>query len=554
MFREAATNGDSINLEEYTSSVTSYISKSVDDVTISKTITTRSNQKPWMTANVHALLKQRDSAFSLGDKTAVVQNNVVARKTTPPPTDQVLCLTTAEVRKTLCRVNPRKSAGPDNIPGRVLRECAEQLAGVFTDIFNISLSSNFVPTCFKTTTIVPVPKKSTVFCLNDYRPVALTPIVMKCFERFVMRHIKIQLPPSLDPMQFAYRPNRSTDNAISTTLHLALTHLDKKDSYHLIEMLSLLGLNTSLCNWILDFLTGRPQSVRIGNSISSTTTLSTGAPLFTLLTHDCIAMHCSNHIIKLADNTTVVGLISKNDESAYREEVQWLTAWCGDSNLSLNVDKTKEMVMDFRRAQSSHSPLIIDGSSVEIVKSTKFLGVHLADNLTWSLNTSSITKKAQQRLYFLRRLRKAELPPPILTMFYRGTIKSILSSCITAWFGNCTVSDSKTLQRIKCKLVCSVTGNISVLEERIQSLERSSECESSPGSAGESLDAPRFPLLSEAPAEKPERALVIGYSILRHVKVARPKETPAAQVREVQGARALDTAGLSEAGRALNYG
>ncbi|KAF7701776.1 hypothetical protein HF521_001059, partial [Silurus meridionalis] len=97
---------------------------------------------------------------------------------------------------------------------------------------------------------------------------------------------------------------------------------------------------------------------------------------------------------------------------------------------------------------SDQSPLIIDGSSVEIVKSTKFLGVHLADNLTWSLNTSSITKKAQQRLYFLRRLRKTHLPPPILTMFYRGTIESILSSCITAWFGNCTVSDRNTLQRI----------------------------------------------------------------------------------------------------------
>ncbi|KAK3521338.1 hypothetical protein QTP70_003458 [Hemibagrus guttatus] len=106
------------------------------------------------------------------------------------------------------------------------------------------------------------------------------------------------------------------------------------------------------------------------------------------------------------------------------------------------------MVVDFRRAQSDHSPLFIDGSPVEIVKSTKFLGVHLAENFTWSLNTTSITKKAQQHLYFLRRLRKAHLPPPILTMFYRGTIKSNLSSCITAWFGNCTVSDRKTLQWI----------------------------------------------------------------------------------------------------------
>ncbi|KAK3544402.1 hypothetical protein QTP86_010538 [Hemibagrus guttatus] len=184
-------------------------------------------------------------------------------------------------------------------PGRVLRECAEQLADVFTDIFNISLSSAVVPMCLKTTTIVAVPKKSTVSCLNDYRPVALTPTVMKCFERLIMRHIKTQLPPSVDPLQFAYRPNRSMDDAITTTLHLSLTHLDNKDIYvqmlfidfsstfntiipqHLIEKLSLLGLNTSLCNWILDFLIGRPQTSinffsNLSNSSSSVGSDHTG--------------------------------------------------------------------------------------------------------------------------------------------------------------------------------------------------------------------------------------------------------------------------------------
>ncbi|KAK1804857.1 hypothetical protein P4O66_019115, partial [Electrophorus voltai] len=371
-------------------------------------------------------------------------------KSIPPQNDQVLCLTTADVRRTLRGVNPRKAVGPDNIPGRVLRECADQLADVLTDIFNISLSCSVVPTCFKTTTIVPVLKKPTVSCLNDYRPIALTSIIMKCFERLIMRHIKTQLPPYLDPLQFAYRPNRSTDDAISTTLHLALTHLEKKGTYvrmlfidfssafntivpqHLIGKLNLLGLNTSLCNWILDFLTGRPQFVRIGSSTSNTTTLSTGAPhgsvlsplLFTLLTHDCAAMHSSNHIIKFTDDTTMVGLINKDNKSAYREEVQEL------------------------RARRDHSPLAINGSSVEIVKNIKFLGVHIAENLTWTLNTSSITKRAQQRLYFLRKLREAHLPSHILTTFLRGTVESILSSCIITWFGNCTTFDRKTLQRI----------------------------------------------------------------------------------------------------------
>ncbi|KAI4885846.1 hypothetical protein NFI96_009788, partial [Prochilodus magdalenae] len=286
MFREAATYSTTTDLEEYTSSVTSYIGKCIDDVTVSKTITTRPNQKPWMTAEVRALLKARDSAFKEGDKAALrkaraklsrgireanhfytqfeAQNGVAARKTTPPSDDQVLCLTAADVSKTLLRVNPRKAAGPDNIPARVLRECANQLTDVFTDIFNISLSSATVPTCLKATTIIPVLKKSSVSCLNDYRPVALTPIIMNCFERLVLRHIKTLLPPSLDPLQFAYRPNRLTDDAISTTLHLALTHLDNRDTYvrilfidfssafntiipqHLIGKLNLLGLNTSL--------------------------------------------------------------------------------------------------------------------------------------------------------------------------------------------------------------------------------------------------------------------------------------------------------------------
>ncbi|KAL0148403.1 hypothetical protein M9458_056303 [Cirrhinus mrigala] len=375
-------------------------------------------------------------------------------------------------RKTLSRINPRKAAGPDNIPGRVLRECAAQLTDVLTDIFNTSLSQAVVPTCLKSTSIIPVPKKSPVSCLNDYRPIALTPIIMKCFERLVMHHIKSSLPNTLDPFQFAYRPNRSTDDAISSTLHLALTHLEQKDSYvrmlfidfssafntiipqQLIHKLNLLGLNTSLCNWILDFLTGRPQSVRVGSNTSSTTTLSTGAPqgcvlsplLFTLLTHDCTAKFSSNHIIKFADDTTVVGLISNNDETHYREEVAQLAKWCGSNNLSLNVSKTKEVVMDFRRNSVDHPPLTIDSLAVERVSSTKFLGVHITENLTWTTNVTSLNKKGQQRLHFLRWLKRASLPPPILTTFYRGTIESVLTSCITVWYGNCSAADRKTLQ------------------------------------------------------------------------------------------------------------
>ena len=81
-----------------------------------------------------------------------------------------------------------------------------------------SLSQSAVPTCFKRATIVPVPKKAKVTELNDYRRVALTSVIMKCFERLVKDHITSTLPDTLDQFQFAYRPNRSTDDAIAITL------------------------------------------------------------------------------------------------------------------------------------------------------------------------------------------------------------------------------------------------------------------------------------------------------------------------------------------------
>lgn len=99
---------------------------------------------------------------------------------------------------------------------------------------------------------------------------------MKCFEWLAMKHIKNSLPSTLDPFQYAYHPNYSMEDAISATIHLSLAHLDKNGNYigmlfidfssafntiipqQLITKLSLLGLTTFICDWILDFLIGTP--------------------------------------------------------------------------------------------------------------------------------------------------------------------------------------------------------------------------------------------------------------------------------------------------------
>ncbi len=120
--------------------------------------------------------------------------------------DHIITVSEDEVRRELKRVNVRKAAGPDGITGRVLRSCADQLAGLFTSIFNESLATSVVPTPFKKSVIIPVPKNSKPSCLNDYRPVALTSTVMKDFERLLKKHICSSIPVTLDPSSVCLSP------------------------------------------------------------------------------------------------------------------------------------------------------------------------------------------------------------------------------------------------------------------------------------------------------------------------------------------------------------
>ncbi len=163
-----------------------------------------------------------------------------------------------------------------------------------------------------------------------------------------------------------------------------------------------------------------------------------------LFIYDCVAIFCG---FKFADDTTVIRLITNNDEAAYRDEVANLSVWCNNNNLFLNVAKTKELIIDFSRFNSILSPVCIDNAAVEIVNSFKFLGILITDSLCWSLNVSMLIKKAQQRLFFLRCLKKYELSTNSLTNFYRSTIGSILTGSILVWFGNITAQDHKLIKR-----------------------------------------------------------------------------------------------------------
>ena len=202
--------------------------------------------------------------------------------------------------------------GPDGVGGKLLKFFCNELAGVFSQLFTWSLREATEPDIWKESTICPVPKNRKPSELNDYRPVALTSILMKSFERLVLKKLLSQTCNQQDPYQFAYRQNRSTDDATLTILNNAYTHLEQKDSFvrilfidfssafntiqpHLMA-LKLLALNVhpTLILWINSFLVNRSQKVLYQQAISSTVSTSTGSPQGTVLSSVLFTLYSSS--------------------------------------------------------------------------------------------------------------------------------------------------------------------------------------------------------------------------------------------------------------------
>ncbi|KAK3574517.1 hypothetical protein QTP86_008559 [Hemibagrus guttatus] len=149
-------------------------------------------------------------------------------------------------------------------------------------------------------------------------------------------------------------------------------------------------------------------------------------------------------LLKCADDTTLIGLISDGDKSAYRGEMDRLVSWCSTNNLELNSIKTVEMIVDFRKDPAPLPPVILCDSPVTSVESFRFLGTTITKELKLEQNT----KKAQQKMYFLRQLKKFLLPVKMVVNFYTVITESILTSSITVWFAAATARDKAKLQRV----------------------------------------------------------------------------------------------------------
>ena len=400
-------------------------------------------------------------------------------------TDSCPSFNESEVKLCFKQQKSKKAPGPDNIAGRVIKECCEQLAPIFTRLFNQSLSDGVVPVSWKTSTLIPVPKPGIPQVKNDLRPVALTDLIMKRFEHLFAKSLIPQVKDHRDKLQFAYQEGLGVDDAILSVTHQMQQHLDQQGTYiralfidfssafntispvRLANKLISFGVNSYHIRWIVSFLTNRKQCVKYKSChYSSMITTNTGAPqgcvlsplLFTLYTSDCRSEHGDCSIIKYADDTVILGQFHRNTTSHYFNVVHEFVNWCQDNHLNLNVKKTKEMVIDFRRIQDSLSnPILIDGVTVERVQSYKYLGTVLDNKLNWSENTKLVCNKVRKRLFFLRKLREFHVNATVMRAFYDCVVHSVLTFSMICWYGSLTLAQKKSLFRLE-SIASYITG------------------------------------------------------------------------------------------------
>ena len=140
----------------------------------------------------------------------------------------------------------------------------------------------------------------------------------------------------------------------------------------------------------------------------------------------------------------------EQDEVAYRGGVQQLVEWCDSNFLALNVSKTKELVVDIRVAPTDPEtePITIKGQSVEMVSAYKYLGVVIDNKLSWTPHIDACYKKAQKKMYLLRKLNIFKVEQAIMQLFYQAVIQNAIFFNLVCFFGNTKKGDIGRLEKI----------------------------------------------------------------------------------------------------------
>ena len=339
------------------------------------------------------------------------------------------------------------------------------------------------------------------YCLSQipikFRPIATTLVFLRMLEKMILKRIKPLFSSSSDPLQFAYKPNRSTLDSLASLEHYVLSSLDSKsklirccfldfcsafnslDRNVLLSKLRDAGVDSTILKWFLDYFTGRNQYVTYGGKksalISNDCGVLQGAVLSPFLFSIYIDDLCSgdgNFLFKYADDL-VFGRPCLNDADclSFKRCVEKIFTLTSQRGLILNTTKTNEVVFSLRPSSVSnlsdlHS-LCANGESLNCVPSTKYLSVILSSNFSWSEYCNFFFAKIRKISFFVRRLRPFKVSPKILLNFLTSCALPHILYCSPAVFPGLLKKDLLILRRCVVTLAKSCGSSFTVLADTV---------------------------------------------------------------------------------------
>ena len=398
------------------------------------------------------------------------------------PKMKPLDFSAAGIEKLLRDLDTTKSSGPDDLSARLLQCLSSELSPALELLFYATIQQGQLPKDWRHARVSPIFKKGNKNNAENYRPVSLTSIICKVAEHIIVSQMydHLDLHHVFTDAQHGFRKRRSTETQLLLTTNDFMSGLEKnvqtdailldfskafdKVPHHLlIHKLDHYGINSPALRWISAFLSDRTQEVHVQGSKSSTSPVTSGVPqgsvlgplLFLMFINDMPSYIKNSSVIRLfADDAIIYRQIRSADDSRLlQEDLECLLRWESDWGMTFHPQKCQTIRVT-KKKQPFVSSYNIRGHTLECVPSTKYLGLIIANDLTWKKHIQSISATAGRTLSLLQR-NIYHCPERIKLMSYKSLVRPQLEYCNTIWdpHNKCHINQLEALQNRAARFI-----------------------------------------------------------------------------------------------------
>ena len=391
----------------------------------------------------------------------------------PFPSIGPLIIHATGVEKQLRQLNPSKASGPDEIPPRLLKLVAHEIAPALSFVFQQSYESGVVPAQWKQALVSPVHKSGDKSDPTNYRPISLTCICGKVMEHIMLSHISKHLAVHniLADSQHGFRQGLSTTTQLTSVIHEWSSCLQKRSQtdavfldfqkafdrvphHRLFSKLQYYGITGDSLMWIKSFLADRQQAVVVNGAKSSWKEVTSGVPqgsvigptLFLIFIND-IKDNLKSPIRLFADDCVIYReILSELDHQILQEDLQKLSSWAETWLMTFNIKKCAVVSITRKRHPNTYQYYLC---SEEIPRSNeyKYLGITITADLRWNRHCQTIRQNASKTLGLIRRT----LHPcsrEVKAQAYSSLVRPKLEYGSQAW-NPCTHSNINNLEQVQ---------------------------------------------------------------------------------------------------------